>query len=90
MFAEAIDEVSVKFATNGTCRDCFPQFLFVFRKQYAVYQFNDCFTHLVVKIKYKTFNHYVHNRWNYDHRHISGGGRVRHLGGHSFLDKSGV
>ena len=44
VFAEAIDEVFVKVATKGICRYCFPQFLFVFRKHYAVYQFKDCFT----------------------------------------------
>ena len=63
VFAEAIDEVSVKVATKSICRDSFPQFLFVFCKHYAVYQFKDCFTHLIVKIEYQTFNYYVHNRW---------------------------
>ena len=47
----------------------FPAIPFIFRKHYAVYQFKDCFTYLVVKIKYQTFNYYVHIGGIYDLRH---------------------
>lgn len=89
VFTEAIDEVSVKVATKGICRDCFPQSLSSFVSTMRFISSRTVSRTLLSKSNIR-LSIITFISVGFMTCAIADAGRVRHLGGYSLLDKSGV